>query len=93
MCARFYSTDELNVLLIFVDYLQTIHAQESIQSMRLFSKTVPAPKSLFPANSLGIAVRKQDLETILETLQNKGINPLKCLESDQCVLSHFFQTL
>lgn len=91
MCTKFYSTDELNVLFVFVDYAQTLTAVDLLRESRVFSKIVPTPKSAFSAASLGIAIREIDIEKTNFIFAENAIMPIKTIISPECVLSYNFE--
>jgi len=91
VCTKFYSTDELNVLFVFVDYSQTLGAVDLLKENRVFSKIVPTPKNVFSAASLAIVIRDVDLEKTNILFEENNITPIKTIVSPECVLSYNFE--
>jgi hypothetical protein len=65
-------------------------AFEAIRKMQYFAKIVTTPKSIFPADSLSVAVKKKELEIIGEKLTERGIAPLKTVSLERCVFSYLY---
>jgi len=79
---------ELNALFIFCDIQEITEAFEAIKKMRFFAKIVPTPKDVFPAKSLSIAVKKEDLGILSDKLQELKIVPIKSVTFEKCVFSY-----
>ncbi len=91
MRERFHSTDDLNVLIVFVDYKQTMESLDLLQKASIFSKLIPTPREVLAAASLSIALRDRDLSLADQLFQSNGIVPLKVEIREHCVLSYGFQ--
>ncbi len=81
---------ELNALFVFCDIRDITDAFEAIKKMQFFAKIIPTPKDVFPAESLSIAVKKEDLEVLSDKLLELKIKPIKTVSLERCVFAYTF---
>lgn len=93
MYTKCNTTHELDALFVFCDYQQTMNAFEEIKKHQFFAKIIPTPKEIFPAESLSIAVKKEDFDAISTKLAESKITPIKTVILKKCVLSYFYNVI
>jgi len=90
---KLIAADELDALMVFVDYKEMNRAFALIKGKGCFAKIITTPKKVFAASSLSIAVREKDLKVIKKEFEATGITPIKSVLLKQCALDFQFQSL
>lgn len=75
---------------MFCDIRDMTEAFEAIKKMQFFAKIIPTPKDVFPAESLSIAVKKEDIGILSDKLQELKIKPIKTVSLEKCVFSYTY---
>lgn len=89
---KFIAADELNSLMIFVDYTEMTKAFDLIKKNGYFAKIIQTPKEIFSASSLSIAVKNTDLENIQKQFELESVKPLKSIVLKRCALDYLFRS-
>ena len=92
MQTKFIAADELNSLMIFVDYTEMTRAFDLIKKKGYFAKIIKTPKEFFSASSLSIAVRNTDLKEIQKQFERESVKPLKSVVLKRCALDYLFRS-
>ena len=92
MQTKFIAADELNSLMVFVDYSEMTKAFDIIKKSGFFAKIIQTPKEVFSASSLSIAVKNTDLEQIQKQFERESVKPLKSVVLKRCALDYLFRT-
>ncbi len=92
MQTKFIAADELNSLMIFVNYSEMTKAFELIKKRGYFAKIIQTPKEVFSASSLSIAVKNTDLKEIEKDFEQASVKPLKSVVLKRCALDYLFRS-
>ncbi len=92
MQTKFIAADELNSLMIFVNYSEMTKAFDLIKKRGYFAKIIQTPKEVFSASSLSIAVKNTDLEEIQKDFERESVKPLKSVVLKRCALDYLFRS-
>jgi hypothetical protein len=89
---RFIAADELDSLIVFVNYHTMNKAFELVKRGGHFARIIKTPEAVFAATSLSIAVRNCDLESIQSKFEKEQIIPIKTVTLKRCALDYLFNS-
>jgi len=89
---RFIAADELDSLIVFVNYHEMNRAFELVKKGGHFARIIRTPEEIFAATSLSIAVRNEDLDAIQSVFEREQVMPMKTVRLQKCALDYLFNS-